>query len=400
MPAALSVKGHRDFRVLWTGRAISQFGSDIGAVALPLIAVTMIGASAFQVSLLAAVAAATTLLLSFPVGAFAEHRRKRPVLVAADLARCASLLSVPVAALAGVLTFWHLCAVAALNATGQLAFAAASQAHLKALVDDGRLLDANARLESATWLSLTVGRSLGGVLAGLVGALWTLVADAVSFAVGAWTVTRLRAPEPAPPERSAGRKREELFAGLAFVRGEPALRRLLTGWVLFAGASAMAFPVSTVFYLRELGLTPWQYGLLMGVPSLGGFAGARVVRWASRRWGALRVLRLSAFARGPWYGLIALAPVGLPGLVVCGAAFGAMLFFSSIANSAQSTYRQLRTPDGLQVRVAVLWSFATTAAAPLFTVAGAGLAALTGARGALGVAAALMLAAAFLAPGS
>ncbi|GLZ75522.1 MFS transporter [Actinorhabdospora filicis] len=396
--STLTVKGHRDFGVLWTGRAISQFGSDVGAVALPLVAVGVLDASAFQIGLLAAIAAATTLLLSFPVGAFAEHRRKRPVLVAADLARCLTLLSVPVAALAGALTFAQLCAVAAVNAAGQLAFAAASQAHLKALVDGDRLLDANARLESTTWLSLTVGRSLGGVLAGLIGALGTLVVDAVSFLAGALAVTRLRAPEPAPPERTAGRRRAELLAGLAFVRREPALRRLLAGWVIYAGASAMAFPVSTVFYLRDLGFTPWQYGLLMGVPSLGGFFGARVVRAAAERWGMLRLLRWSAFARGPWYGLIALAPVGVAGLVVCGLAFGAMLFFSSIANSAQGTYRQLRTPDGLQVRVAALWAFATTAAAPLFTLAGTGLAALTGTRGALGAAAALMLAAAFLSP--
>jgi hypothetical protein len=394
----LPIKGHSDFRRLWTGRAISQFGSDIGAVALPLIAVTVLHASAFQVTVLAAVAAVSTLLLSFPIGSFVEYRRKRPVLVVADLIRAAALASVPPAALLHRLTFTHLCVIAAINTCCQIAFASASVAHLKALVPADRLVDANSRLEGTTWLSLTVGRSAGGVLVAALTALGTLLVDAFSFIVSALAVLRLRAPEPSPPQRQITNRREDLLAGFTFTRADPYLRRLLLSWIVFAGASGMSSPVSTVFYLRDLHFTPWQYGLLMGLPSFGGFLGSRVVRASAARWGTTRVLRYASLIRALWFALIPLAPAGVPGLVVAGIAFSGMLFFSSIANSTMSTYRQLRTPDPLQVRVSVLWSFATTLTQPLFILLGGVVATAVGNRPTLLVAAVVMASSTVLLP--
>jgi MFS family permease len=394
----LPIRGHSDFRRLWTGRAISQFGSDIGAVALPLIAVTVLHASAFQVTVLAAVAAVSTLLLSFPIGSFVEYRRKRPVLVVADLVRAAALASVPLAALLHRLTFTHLCLIAAINTCCQIAFASASVAHLKALVPADRLVDANSRLEGTTWLSLTVGRSAGGVLVAVLTALGTLLVDAVSFIVSALAVLRLRAPEPSPPQRHTTNRREDLLAGFTFTRTDPYLRRLLLSWIVFAGASGMSSPVSTVFYLRDLHFTPWQYGLLRGLPSLGGFLGSRVVRASAARWGTTRVLRYASLIRALWFALIPLAPAGVPGLVVAGVAFSGMLFFSSIANSTMSTYRQLRTPDTLQVRVSVLWSFATTLTQPLFILLGGVLATAVGNRPTLLGAAVVMASSTVLLP--
>ncbi|MEV0646335.1 MFS transporter [Phytomonospora sp. NPDC050363] len=395
----LPVSGHRDFRRLWTGRAVSQFGSDIGAVALPLIAVTVVEATAFQVTLLAAVAACSTLLFSFPIGGLVEYRRKRPVLIATDLIRAVALASVPLAAMTGWLTFAHLCVITAINTVCQIAFASASAAHLKALVSPERILDANSRLEGTTWLSLTVGRSLGGVLVAALSAVGTLLLDAASFLVGTLAILRLRAPEPEPPKRRADRnRRDELLAGLRFVRADPYLRRLLAAWIVFAGASGMAFPISTVFYLRDLGFTPWQYGLLMGIPSLGGFLGSRVVRVSAARWGTTRILRWTSVLRALWYALIPLAQPGVGGLVLAGAGFTGVLFFSSIANSTMNGYRQLRTPDDLQVRVAVLWTFATTLTQPVFILLGGVVAMAVGNRTALLVATAVMASATLLLP--
>ena len=395
----LPVKGHRDFRRLWTGRAISQFGSDIGAVALPLIAVSVVGASAFQVTLLAAMAAGSTLLLSFPIGSVVEYRRKRPILIIADLIRAVALASVPAAAALDRLTFTHLCVIAAINTSCQIAFSSASVAHLKALVSADRLVDANSRLEGTTWLSLTIGRSAGGVLIAALTALGTLLVDAASFVVSALAVFRLRAPEPSPPQRQPGKnRRDELLAGFRFVRADPYLRRLLLSWVVFAGASGMAFPISTVFYLRDLHFSAWQYGLLMGLPSFGGFLGSRVVRASAARWGTTRVLRWASLTRALWYVLIPLAQPGTGGLVLAGVGFAGVLFFSSIANSTMNSYRQLQTPDDLQVRVTVLWTFATTLTQPAFILLGGLLATVAGNRGALLAATAAMAASTLVLP--
>ncbi|TDC10476.1 hypothetical protein E1267_04570 [Nonomuraea longispora] len=72
------MRGHADFRRLWSGSAVSQSGSAMGMVALPVVAVTVLEASAFEVALLSALTAVATALLAFPLGRHVEFRRKRP----------------------------------------------------------------------------------------------------------------------------------------------------------------------------------------------------------------------------------------------------------------------------------------------------------------------------------
>ncbi|GAA3653750.1 MFS transporter [Nonomuraea antimicrobica] len=389
----------QDFRRLWSGATVSQLGSAVGMVALPVVAVTVVGASAFEVALLSAFTAVTTALLAFPLGTYVEFRRKRPIMITTDVVRFAALASVPAAAALDVLTFAHLCVIAVVNASCLIAFTAAAQSHLKALVSGPRLIEANSRLESTRWLSVSAGPSAAGALIGLLGAAGSLLIDAVSFLVSAVAVRSLRTREPAPPVRERGAsRRAELFAGWRFAWRHPHLRPMLVSWVTFAGASSMGAAVSAVFYLRDLGFEPWEYGLVMGVPSLGGFAGARLAPRLVARLGAVRALWWTSVSRGPWYFLIPAAVPGTPGLLMCGFGFGMVLLFAGAANSTMTSYRQQRTPDELMARVAALWSFATTVTQPLFILLGGLVATWADSRAALFAAAALMCASAFLLP--
>lgn len=403
-PRSDSVGGHRDFQRLWAGSVVSQFGSAIGMVALPVIAVAVLDAAAWQVSLLAGVAALTTVLVAFPIGRRIEYTRKRPVMIGSDLLRAATLASLPAAHALGALTYTHLCAVAAVNAVCAIAFTGASQAHLKSLVGPARLIDANSRLESTRWLSISVGPSLAGALIAALSAVGALVANTVGFLIGALAVRSIREPEPDPPTPPAPgegtSKRSELFAGLGFVWGHPVLRPILISWILFAGASSMAAPLTAVYYMRDLGFSAFEYGLLMGVPSLGGLLGARLVPRLVRRLGSLRTLWWASLLRGPWYFLIPFAVPGKVGLLMCGVGFGLVLVFAAAANSAMSGYRQLETPDGLMSRVATLWAFATTVSQPVFILLGGVVATLADARVALLAAAAVMSLAGLLLPRS
>ncbi|MFC4335638.1 MFS transporter [Salininema proteolyticum] len=210
----LPLRGHRDFSILWTGRAVNQLGTAVGSVALPVLAVTVLHASPLQVSLLSAVSTLTVLLLSFPVGLYAEHRRKRPVMIAADLVRFSALASVAVLGYLDLLTLGVLYAVSFVNGACQIAFMSASQAHVKALVGPDRLADAHGKLQSTTWLSISVGPSLGGLLVSALGALTGYLVHAVSFLAAALSLPLLRQPEPEPPKPDRGGYREELLAGL------------------------------------------------------------------------------------------------------------------------------------------------------------------------------------------
>jgi len=150
----------RDFHRLWVAFTVSAFGSAVGLGALPLIAVLALDVSTFQVSMLSALSAIGG-LLGLPMGDFIEQRRKRPVMITADLARFVVLGSVPVAAVFDVLTYTQLCVVGVVQAAALIAFSAASGAHLKALVPAEGRPEANSRFEQTNWITLSVGPAIG-----------------------------------------------------------------------------------------------------------------------------------------------------------------------------------------------------------------------------------------------
>src|ERR1700750_2482499 len=101
----------RQFGWLWAAFAVSTFGTWLAFDAFPLIAILVLHAGPAQVSLLAAAGLAVGAPLAVPLGPWVEFRRKRPVMVAMDLVRCAAMLSVPVAFGLGALTFAQLLVV-------------------------------------------------------------------------------------------------------------------------------------------------------------------------------------------------------------------------------------------------------------------------------------------------
>jgi hypothetical protein len=100
-------------RRAWAAYAISQAGSGIGTGALPLVAILLLDVSDWQISLLATVAGIAGAVAVVPLGPWIEFHRKRPAMIGADLLRCLTLVSVPVAAWAGGLTYAQLSLVAA-----------------------------------------------------------------------------------------------------------------------------------------------------------------------------------------------------------------------------------------------------------------------------------------------
>jgi MFS family permease len=100
----------RNFRLFWLGETTSMAGSAMAVVAMPLTAVLVLHSSTLVVGLLQATAWLPALLVGLPAGAWVDRRRKRPVMLACDLAAFALFASVPVAAWTGVLTIGQLVA--------------------------------------------------------------------------------------------------------------------------------------------------------------------------------------------------------------------------------------------------------------------------------------------------
>lgn len=389
----------RDFGRLWGAYAVSAAGSAVGAGALPLVAVLALDVTDFQVTLLAALSALAGAALTLPLGGRVEHHRKRPVMVTADLLRFLVLLSVPVAAALGVLTFAQLCLVGIVQAAAAIVFGAAGTAHLKGLVPSGDRLRAVSRLETTSWLSQSAGPPVGGLLVTAFGATVTLAVDAFSFLLSALGVRMIRRPEPEPPARTSSKGRgRDLLAGWAYILGHRGLRPLFWNAMLFGGAIMMSSPLMTILMLRELHFTPWQYGLALGLPCLGGALGSRLTAPLTGRLGRHRILLVFGVLRTPWLLLLAWTPAGALAPVVLITVDTFLLAAAGVFNPSFSTYRMAATADGVLTRVVTAWSVSSRTVQPLSMLFGGAVAAVAGVRAALVVAGVLCLVSAVLLP--
>lgn len=371
---------NRDLRSLLIGYVVSSVGSGVGAGALPIVAVLVLHAAAFQVSLLSGVSGLAAAAVALPFAPWIEHHRKRPIMIAADIARFVAVGSVPVAAALHVLTFEQLVVVGVISTTATIAFVSASGANLKSLTTTATRLRTNSWFETSDWISNSAGPPLGGLLIGAAGATAGMAIDAVSYlgsAVGVWRVPRA---ESEPPVRAAD---SGIVAGWRYIFACGDLRGLFFNGLLFGGPVIMTVPLLAVLILDTLGLPPVAYGLALGVPCVGGLAGSRLAPALVRRFGQRRVLLVSGMLRTPWILLYPLARHGAAGLAVIMTADTLTLVCAGIFNPVFATYRMNVTADEFMVRVRSAWNISSKSVYPLFVLAGGGLAALVGVRLAL-----------------
>jgi MFS family permease len=389
----------REFEWLWGAFAVSTFGTCLAFGAFPLIAIRVLHAGTGEVSALAAAGLAVGAAVAVPLGPWVELRRKRPVMVAMDLARFVAMVSIPVAFALGRLSFVQLLIVSVISGTADITFRAASGACLKALVRPEDMLAANARMESTNWTAIVLGPPLGGAAIGLFGPVVTVLADATSYLLSAAGIRAIAGREPHPERSSAGRLRGgDLLDGWRHILTHPGLRPLFFNVVLVNGLIMTTEPLLAVLMLGQLKFAPWQYGLAFAVPCTGGLIGSRLARRLVTRFGQHRIMLGSGVLRAAWVvGLPFLRP-GVAGLVLVMAVEYGLITCCGIFNPVLATYRLEQTPDHLVARTLSAWSVSTKAGIAVLTGLWGLLASLTSPRVGLAAAGVFLLATPLLLP--
>ena len=380
----------RGFWLLWAASAVSQVGSQVTAVALPLTAVGVLGAGAAEMGLLVALGVAPALLFGLVAGAWVDRLRRRPVLIAADLGRAVLLASVPASALIGVLGMTQLYVVAFLSSTFTVWFNVASESFVPSLVDRDQLVEANGRLGTVASASMVIGPGLAGALIQAISAPVAVAADALSFVLSAMLLGRVTSPETSPPRAARGRLRVEVGEGLRFLWAQPVLRAIACGACLNNLAASMAGAVFVLYQVREIGLDAAAVGLVAAALGAGSVVGALVAGRLTRALGigptmlGATALVVAARACAP---LAATAPGAARLLLVCGQAGIGGAF--ALLNVPTSSLRQAVVPDRLRGRVGAGSRTVSQAATPIGALLGGFLGERLGLAPTLWVAAAL-----------
>jgi len=391
-PGVPAVPGRdRGFGYLWFGQTVAELGSQVGIVAIPLLAAATLHVSAWEMGLLVAVETLPALLISLPAGVFVDRHSRRKILIAADVGRAAALLCIPAAWLVGALSLPVLFAVALVVGGLTIVFDVAYQSYVPELLAGDELASGNQRLEMSASGAQVAGPGAGGVLVATLGAAGAILLDGVAYLVSAISIARTHAVRSAPAE-GEGARRSSMWAavaeGLRVVLADRALRDLAASTATFNLASAMILAVFVLFATRELGLSAGEFGLLYGLANVGFVLGAFVSGRLSRRLG----LGPAMFLAGC---LGALATVLLPlsigplAIVVLFAGRFAGAVATPVYNVALLTYVQSVAPAGLLGRVNATFRFIDWGTVPLGALLGGALGSQFGLRATLVVAAVL-----------
>jgi predicted MFS family arabinose efflux permease len=255
-------------------------------LAIPWLAVLVLNAPPTAMALLAVADVAASALAALLLGALVDRWPKRRTMIAADLARAATLFTVPVMALTGGLTIGWLVVVVAVNGALTVAFELAQSAWIARSTAQDQLTQRNSALAAGAAVTEAASFGITGWLFQWLGAIVVMIADALTYIASALLLVKIDEPSPlhreAPVESSLQARiralAAEVHAGLQAAQ-QPVLRTLAIVATLVAFATSFASTTYMIYVARDLAFPTGTLGLLF---ALGGI-GSLVASWLTAR---------------------------------------------------------------------------------------------------------------------
>jgi MFS family permease len=370
----------RRFATYWTGQAVSELGDRVSELALPLIAITVLGAGSIEVGVLTAAVWAPQLLSLF-MGAWVDQQpHKRRLLIISDLVQGVAIASIPLAYWFGSLSLLQLVVVALVAGLGRSLAQTAYAPFFASLVPRDQYVEANSLFSTTRSGSFIAGPALGGALIQALGAPVAMIVDALSFGVSAHLTGRVRVTERPPAERSeslVGRA----AGGFGYLWRHPYMAASLRCCATLNFFSFVAAALVVLYANRTLGLSAGVIGLAFGVGAVGGLVGAVLASRIAGRIGTGRTIAVGAVLFSAPYALIPLAsgPDWAKGAVLASVeAVGgfAIMIFDINLNALQTAV----VHDDLRSRASGAFSTLNYGIRPLGALAGGALGDLIGIR--------------------
>lgn len=370
---------------LLLSNAVDASGRQGADLALDVLAVTILGATAAQMGLLNALGTLAFLVLGIPIGVLVDRSPTTRLILSAGLTRAGLLSTVVLAGLLDALSLPHLYVVAALAGTAGVVTETAQTAVVPRVVGTDRVASLVARLQSAESVIGLVVPAAAGALVAVLGAGPTLGLSAAFIALGAVIVLKLTVVPPVQMHQTDQDSRDETATPARAFRcflgeareGWTTLREIRPLWRMTWGVMAINLglasysAIEVVLILRVLDLGPAVFGALVTVGALGGLTGSLAAVPSGTRLGVPAVLRASVLMLPP---VAALTLVALADPVRAVFWLGAGTFLWGVV---MVTYNVLLaglaaelTPDALMGRVSATRRTLSMGVVPLGSIGG------------------------------
>ncbi|MCP3460837.1 MFS transporter [Bradyrhizobium sp. CCGUVB23] len=374
----------RGYLGLLVGRTVSELGSEVTVLALPLTAITLLGAGPAQTGLLLACGRAPNLVIGLLAGVIVDRLPHQCILLTANLVMAVTLATIPLLASLGWLGMVQLCAATTLVGTAAVIGEVAYLACVPTVVDRALLVRAQSSWQLSRSCVVTVGPFLAGWLVSAFSAPTAILADSASFVLATVLLPLVPKRTAEPPATGSSSVISQIAEGLTTVFGNPILRAVTfaTGSFIFCYNAYSA--VFLLYLTQHLGLDGWTTGVVLSIGALGGIGGAATAAWAGRAIGVGPVLMVTLALSGAGMTLAALLTQQRPAAVICVALSQFVLSFGQeIYNVHQVSVRYALSPPRVLGRVngsirSLVWGLA-----PLGALLGGAVGAGPGLRTAL-----------------
>jgi MFS family permease len=362
---------HRDFRRFWLAQSITQLGTQITFLAIPLTAILILEATPGQMGILLAVMGLPALLVSLFIGVWVDRLRRRPLLIASNLSRAVVLTILPVMAVTGVLGIVHLYIITFVHGTLFLLFNIAYRSYLPVLIGRDKLVEGNSKLELSRSAADISGPGVAGFLVQIITAPFAVLIQAAGLLVSSLLLTTIDATEPEPVPEPNRRIWRDAMDGLRFVFGHPILRPLAGCGATFGFMAGVVDVVILLYIVNELGLSAGMVGLVFSAGNIGFLIGALMPQRMVHLVGLGPALVFGIVITGVGDLIIPLASGPLP-MVLAMLAAGQLMFGAGITiyRVNEVSLRQKLTPDRIQGRMNATMSLMLYGIMPAGALAG------------------------------
>jgi predicted MFS family arabinose efflux permease len=337
---------------LWVGQTISQVGTYVAYLTVPLLVLHIQEASGSENTLDFAITyaleTAPTLLVGLVGGVLLDRIVLRPVMIATDLLRACAFFYL--AAEVGSYGVGTVFAMAFIVGSMTTLFDAALYALIPALVPSDRLTSANAFVTASIQANFAFGPLIGGFLAfAFAGPTVGLYFNGVTFVISAWTLKYVgRMAHQTEPTGDRPSFRKEFVAGMRRIWNEPRLRISTISAAIPNFVMGFMEGTFIVLFTVVIGTSnETEIGFLLFSMGLGGLSGALVAPRLTRAFGlgkamvsglALAGIALLAFMFST-YGILAMLLLA------------AFMFGVSVINVPLATIRQIYAGEAMLGRV-------------------------------------------------